>query len=211
MRVATGPNNIPDGNSDPSGASSISSSLLRGLQAYDPEAWRRMAMLYTPWIYSRARHSGLQRDDAADVVQEVFRAVLARVVDFSKEGPNSTFRGWLWRITYHKLGDFFRQQRSHPQGQGGSDALEKIHDVTALSDSSSAEAIDDLNGLCHRGLSLVRVEFRETTWQAFWQVVVEDQAPEKVAESLGMTMNAVYLAKSRILRRLREVLGDQDV
>src|SRR6185369_12197101 len=102
-----------------------------------------------------------QPHDAGDIVQEVFRVVALRVVGFSREGPEKTLRGWLWRITYHKLGDYFRQQNARPQASGGSDALEQLEQIMAPADSSSTDVMDGLSGLCHRGLSLVRVEFRE--------------------------------------------------
>lgn len=194
---------------DDAGSGSISSSLLHGLQVRDPAAWRRMAELYTPLIYRWALRAGLQPADAADVVQEVFRVVAARVGGFSREGAGGTFRGWLWRITYHKVGDFFRRRKAGASAAGGSDALDELHQLAAPADSSSSEAAEGLGGLCRRGLAMVRGEFSETTWQAFWRVVVEDEPPETVSQSLAVSINVVYLAKSRVLRRLREVLGDE--
>lgn len=195
----------------PDGDSSASSSLLSGLRAHAPDAWRRMATLYTPLIFRWCLRAGIQTHPAEDVVQEVFRTVAARVGDFSREQPGSTFRGWLWTVTRYKLGDYFRQLKTHPQAAGGSDALERWHELEAAEDPSSADsADDDLGDLCRRALAMVRVEFRDTTWQAFWSVVVEGQEAADVASNLGLSVNAVYLAKSRILRRLRAVLGDQD-
>lgn len=170
-----------------------------------------MAELYTPLIFRWCLRAGLQANAAEDIVQEVFRVVAARIDGFTRQRPDGTFRGWLWQITRNKLGDYFRHLRNHPSGLGGSDALERWHQLaTPEEPSSAADADDGLSDLCRRGLELVRAEFRPSTWDAFWRVLVDGQSPEDVAESLGLSVNAVYLAKSRVLRRLRAVLGDQD-
>src|SRR5262249_7041413 len=138
--------------------------------------------------------------DADDVVQEVFRTVLARVADFHHQKPQDTFRGWLWTITHHKLGDHFRRA-ARPEAAAG-DALEHLP-----SDLGHAGVEDD-DPLVPRALDLLRGQMEATTWQAFWSVVIEDRPPAAVAAELGLSINAVYLARSRVLRRLREELGD---
>jgi RNA polymerase sigma-70 factor (ECF subfamily) len=141
------------------------------------------------------------------VLQEVFLRVAARIGDFRRDQEGDTFRGWLWVITRHKLGDWMRSQRARETAAGGNDAqqlLQEAPDSSAFSWPKPGEAGD----LHWRALDLIRTEFEERTWQAFWRVVIDGQLPADVAADLQMARNAVYLAKSRILRRLREVLGE---
>lgn len=185
---------------------STSSSLLARLRSQDNDAWNRFVQLYGPLVYSWCRRRGLQAEDAADVMQEVFRNVSGSIKDF-KPAPNGSFRGWLWRITCNRLLDFFRRRQRQPSALGGSDAQQRWADLPESLDSSEpgASASGDL---VHRALALIRPDFSDASWQAFVRVVMEDHRPEDVARDLGMTPNAVYIAKSRILRRLRDELGE---
>jgi len=169
-----------------------------------------MARIYGPLVYRWSRRLGLQAEDSADVVQEVFRTVAVRVAGFRRERDGDTFRGWLWTITRNKLGDFIRKRRRSDEAEGGSEAQRRLSQVPVREalDPDSLPESPETSGLCRRVLEFIRTEFQESTWQAFWKVVVEDQEPADVAAEQGMSVNAVYLAKSRVLRRLREELGD---
>ncbi len=188
--------------------SSTSSSLLAGLKSRDPEAWRRLARLYGPLVYRWCRRVGLQVKDAEDVAQEVFLTVSVRIADFRREREGDTFRGWLWTITRNKLGDWMRRQREREQAAGGRDAQRQLLELPAADSSEPAET-GESRRLYQRALDLIHAEFEEITWQAFWRVTVDGHNPADVAGDLGLSRNAIYIAKSRVLRRLREVLGDQ--
>src|SRR5262245_49234503 len=105
---------------------STSSSLIGRAKANDPLAWQQLCLVYGPLVYRWARQVGLQDSDACDVGQEVFRTVAARLADFHQDQPGSTFRGWLWTIAHHKLGDFLRRRATHPEAEGGTEALEQL-------------------------------------------------------------------------------------
>ncbi len=181
---------------------STSSSLLGGLRAHDRHAWNRLVELYGPLIYSWCRGRGLQSADAADVVQEVFRSVARGVQDF-RPAPTGSFRGWLWTIARNRILDFFRRRQREPNALGGERVAEIPERLEDSEQGSSAAG-----NLVRRALAMIRPDFSETTWQAFWRVVMEDQPTKDVARDLAMTVNALYIAKSRILRRLREALGE---
>jgi RNA polymerase sigma-70 factor (ECF subfamily) len=190
--------------SPPPGSTSLS--LLDRVKAADPEAWRRLVHLYGPLIYQWCRRCRLGAEDAADVSQEVFRTVAARVGDFRRDRPGDSFRGWLWTIARHKIGDHLRRREREPVAAGGSEAQRRLQEVPEqLSDEDEAA---DVGSLVHRALDLVRGEFEERTWRAFWRVAVEGHAPRDVAADMGITPDAVRMAKSRVLRRLREELPD---
>ena len=184
--------------------------MLARVQADDPEAWQRLVHLYSPLVLHWCRRTGLQDQDSADVFQEVFQAVLVYVGSFRKDRQGDTFRGWLRRITQNKLRDHFRRRGREAPGVGGSSAQERL---TQLPESQSNE--DDLvpddageRGLFARALAQIRAEFEPRTWSAFWQTTVEGRTPKDVAADLTMTPGAVRVAKSRVLHRLREELGD---
>src|SRR5262249_50127058 len=151
--------------------------------------------------------------DAADVFQEVFQAVAAHVGGFRKERPGDTFRGWLRTITRNKVHDLFRRQGREPSGAGGTDAPQRVLHLpppaASEEDSAAGDAADAAERrLLYQALDVVRGEFAERTWQAFWRTAVEGQAPRDVADDLAMSAGAVRVAKSRVLQRLREELGD---
>jgi RNA polymerase sigma-70 factor (ECF subfamily) len=159
-------------------------------------------------VYQWCRWRGLQPSDAEDVTQDVFLTVAAKVGTFRRERPGDTFRGWLWAITRNKLGHWIRRQRGRDQAAGGTDAQSRLA-AAALPESPADSAVAGATaGLYRRALELIRAEFEERSWEAFRRLVLEGQRPADVAADLGMTRGAVYVTKSRILRRLREVLGE---
>jgi RNA polymerase sigma-70 factor (ECF subfamily) len=189
--------------------SSIHSSLLERLRAKSPESWGRLVHLFGPLVYQWCRRNGLQAADATDVGQDVFRAVASGVGQFRRDRPEDTFRGWLWTITRSKIADHWRRQQRHPQAPGGSSAQMRLADL-AVADSEvlNAPEPETPSSLYQRGLELIQDEFAERTWKAFWRVVVDGCTPADVASEMGLSVNSVYLAKSRVLHRLREELGD---
>jgi RNA polymerase sigma-70 factor (ECF subfamily) len=183
-----------------------STGLLEGAKRRDPEAWRRLSYLYGPLLYCWCRRGGLQPSDAEDVVQEVFLTVANRINSFERRHPDGTFRGWLRGILRNKIGDWIRRRRAHERELDGPVAQHWLRETAVPEPDEEEDAA--LAGLYHRALELIRCEFEERSWQAFWRVVVEEHSPADVAADLNMTRNAVYLSKSRILSRFHEVLGD---
>jgi RNA polymerase sigma-70 factor (ECF subfamily) len=152
----------------------------------------------------------LQGDDAADVAQEVFGVLVARIVDFRRDRPNDTFRGWLRTITRNKIRDHFRHRVRSVVGQGGSDANQLLAQVAqALPETPSSE-LEDAEGraLDQAVVELVRASVEPHTWQAFWMVSIEGRPAAHVADELGMTAAAVYKAKYRVIRRFRQEWAD---
>jgi RNA polymerase sigma-70 factor (ECF subfamily) len=152
----------------------------------------------------------LPESEWADLLQEVFQAVAAHLGRFRKDRTGDTFRGWLRTITRNKIADVYRR-RSGPQALGGTSAYQQISRVPApsgsLSEDGPGEAAAERE-LIQRALSLIREEFEERTWQAFWRTTVEEQPAAEAAVALGMSAGAVRVAKCRVLRRLREEMGE---
>lgn len=182
-------------------------SLVLGVKALDPDAWRRFAALYGPLIYGWVRRAGLGSEDAADVAQDVFRAVAAAAPRVRHGGPGDTLRGWLWSVTRNRLRDFWRARTGRPVAAGGTDAQERLLLVAEPDTDGGPDGPSDSAALVRRASELVRAEFEPRTWDAFWRVTIDGHAPADVARDLGLTANAVYVARSRVLRRLRDVLA----
>ncbi len=199
----------PDSDGGPS-SSATSRSLLARVQADEPQAWTRLVTLYAPLVLHWCRGRGLQDQDIADVFQEVFQAVVVHVGRFRKEREEDTFRGWLRRITQNKLRDHYRRLGREAQGVGGSSARDRLGQLPAPPPAEDNPPPDDAaeHTLFARALDRIRGEFEERTWAAFWRTAVEGRRPKDVAADLAMSPGAVRVAKSRVLHRLREELGD---
>ena len=181
--------------------------LLQRAVGRDPDAWQRLVHLYRPLVISWCLLGGVRYDDADDVAQDVFRVAAARLADFRRDRPGDTFRGWLRAVTRNLIIAHYRKAKHRPAAAGGSDAHLLMNEVPAPAEEDDDPA-EEMNALYRRALELVRAEFEERTWQMFWLVVVESRAPGDVAAEMKVTAGAVRLAKFRVLRRLKEEVGD---
>ncbi len=183
----------------PSG-DSTSRTLLERVRLHDPEAWRRFVLLYGPVIYAWGQRAGLQSHDASDLTQEVFQTVAASISRFRRERPGDSFRGWLRTIAANKIRDHFRAQ------QNRATSYEAIENIAAPDPASFDNDPQAAKALAQRALELIQIEFEATTWQAFLACTVSKLTAPQAAAELGLTVAAVYKAKSRVMNRLRREL-----
>jgi RNA polymerase sigma-70 factor (ECF subfamily) len=181
-----------------------SPSLLARARANERDAWVRVVALYSPLVRLWCRQAGLGPDDTDDVAQEVFASAWAHLVDFRNDRPGDTFRGWLRVITRNAALASLRRAGRQPRGEGGTAALERLNGLAASTDEETAE----VDGLYCRAVAQVRMEFEPVTWRAFWLTVIEGRDTTAVAAEAGVTSAAVRQARSRVLRRLREEMGE---
>ena len=201
--------NPPDDEVRPDG--STSRSMLNEARLADPVAWERLVRLYAPLVASWCRRWGVATQDVVDVMQDVFSAVAGHLGRFRKDRPTDTFRGWLATITRNKIRDHLRRRGSEPDAQGGSEANRRLQEIQDPSMSLDGPDVTDdlmLDDLLRSALDAIRGEFHESTWKAFWGVVVEGRTAADVAADLEMKPGTVRVAKSRVLLRLRRELGD---
>jgi RNA polymerase sigma-70 factor (ECF subfamily) len=189
-------------------SSATSRSLLARVQADEPDAWERLVHLYAPLVHQWCRAGGLHDEDAADIFQDVFQAVVASVGRFRRAREGDTFRGWLRRITQNKVRDHYRRLGREARGVGGSSARDRLAQLPEPEPADDPGSEKAEHGLFARALGLIRGQFEDRTWAAFWQTVVEGREPNAVAADLAMSPGAVRVAKCRVLHRLREELGD---
>jgi len=186
-----------------------STTLLAGVRAHDEAAWRRMVDLYGPLVYYWCRQGGASDEDAKDLVQQVFAKVFTGLDGFRKDRPGATFRGWLRTVTRNAMCDHARAPQNRVTATGGTEAWERMQSLRdpALAESELSQA-EELSDLVTRALELIRNEFPPRAMTAFQLTVMQGLSSAEAAQQLHATPEAVRKAKSRILRRLREELGD---
>jgi RNA polymerase sigma-70 factor (ECF subfamily) len=179
--------------------------LVRLGDTRDHPAWERFVDLYAPPVYACARRHGLQDADAADVTQDVLRAV-HRAFGRGDYDPNrGRFRAWLITIVRNKLRDFAAARNRR---RGEANGLESIPAIGG--DPAAAFDQECERRLFEWAAEQVRGRFRPVTWQAFWRSAVDGASGKSVADELGLTVAAVYLAKGRVMAALREQIRAVD-
>lgn len=179
--------------------------LTRLRDGKDSDAWREFIRLYGPVVYGFARNRGLQDADAADLMQEVLRSIARNADKMEYDPKRGTFRGWLYTVTRNKIYNFLNGQKNRPRGAGDSAAQERLDAVPDRADDPDADwDLEYQRRLSAKAMERVRHEFQKTTWDAFWQTAVEGRAAGEVGDALKMSTGAVYVAKSRVLARLRD-------
>jgi RNA polymerase sigma factor (sigma-70 family) len=180
-------------------------SLLHRLREapHDADAWRRFDEIYRPLLTGWLRRYSLQVHDADDLVQQVLESVLRELPGFRYEPTRGRFRGWLRQIMVNRLREFWRARKR--QRAFVAPLLEQLQD--ADSELSRRWDREHDRHVLQALLSQIKDDFAATTWQAF-QHVMAGEEPTSVAAALGLSVNAVYLARSRILKRLREAAQD---
>lgn len=173
---------------------------------HDRVVWAEFVELYAPVVFSFARKRGLQDADAADLTQDVLRSVVGAITRFEYAPARGGFRAWLFHITRNHLHSFrrrtLRAARLTAQAPGvPSVALE---DLAAEDDLEVLWEKEWRRELFVRACEHTRPLVESATWEAFHRTAVLGQSGQIVAEELGMSVAAVYLAKSRVLARLRQ-------
>jgi RNA polymerase sigma-70 factor (ECF subfamily) len=185
--------------------SETSVSLLERLRSRpDDDSWQRLVDLYTPLLQNWLRRHALQSSDVDDLVQEVLAVVVRELPQFEHNQRAGAFRRWLRTILVHRLRAFWRSRQTRPQGTGDSDLpklLEQFEDPA----SGLSRLFDEEHDqhVVRQLLEQIKSEFTESTWQAFRRVALDGKDEETVAGELGLSVHAVFVAKSRVLCRLR--------
>jgi RNA polymerase sigma-70 factor (ECF subfamily) len=179
---------------------STSSKLLEAVRNRDDaDAWARFVALYAPLLRNWGRRLGLQPGDADDLAQEVFATLVQKMPRFCYDREGS-FRGWLRTVALNKWRDRQRLASAQPAAH--------LSDVAVPDEAEALWEAEHNKHLVGQALAAVQGEFSPTTWRACWEFVVHDRPAAEVARDLAITENAVYIAKCRVLQRLRQYLAD---
>jgi RNA polymerase sigma-70 factor (ECF subfamily) len=175
-----------------------SASLLDQARDNCAAGWEKLVTLYTPLLQAWLTAAGLQPADREDLIQRVLEILVRQLPDFEHSGRAGAFRAWLRGITVNLLREFWR---ARPGPDAGA-RLEQLSDPDARLSRLWDEQHD--RHVLHALMRLVRPEFTDATWQAFRRLAFDGVPARDVAAELGLSVNAVLIAKSRVLARLRE-------
>jgi RNA polymerase sigma-70 factor (ECF subfamily) len=174
----------------------------------DESSWKRFVDLYTPLIRGWLRHYSVKEEDAEDLTQEVMAVVVRDLTHFQHNHQRGAFRSWLRTVTVNELRSLWRA-RHGPDGATGNIELTRMLDELADPNSSLSMLWDQQHDqhVVDRLMALIQPQFEPTTWQAFRRVAIDGVKAATVAKELGISVNAVFLAKSRVINRLRQELS----
>ncbi len=179
--------------------------FLRLRDTQDAEAWREFVHLYTPLVFGYCQRQGLQEADAADVAQEVMRTASEQLPAFQYDRARGKFRGWLLQTTRHRLHQFLARRTRAPEPVDG-ETLERWVDQNATQDEDPRWEEDYRQRVFDWATETARGEFQPSTWEAFRRTAIDALSVKEVAAQLGISIGAVYIARSRVTARLRELI-----
>jgi RNA polymerase sigma-70 factor (ECF subfamily) len=165
--------------------------------------------IYEPLVYRLARRRGFQDADAADISQEVFRSAATAIDRWYDNPQRGSFRAWLFLIARNLMINAFRARRRRPLATGSSDVCRLLNAQPASDDDDSQLVEDEYERrLFHWAAEQVRGEFRDSTWQAFWRTSVDGRPVRLVADELRISSGAIYIARSRVMARLKKKIEE---
>ncbi len=182
-------------------------SLLVRLKApRDERAWIEFVEIYEPLIHSLARAKGVQEADADDLAQDVFRTVADAIERWDPDPAKGSFRSWLSLVARNLIVNLLsaRRRQTASFGAGGTEMVELLKAQPAGDLDSALFDIEYRRQIFARATQCARVHFQETTWLAFWRTAVEGRDLSAVAAELGLTAGALYVARSRVMARIRQ-------
>lgn len=188
-------------------ASTTRMTLVQRIRSGEDESWREVEQMYTPLIRATLRQFGFQAQDIDDLTQEVMLSLHRKLEQFEHNGRTGAFRRWLRVVTTNQAKVFLRRPSFR------TDVV--VDDIESLADDESCVAREfekqhDLHVLAVM-MSRVAADFTPNTMESFRRYVIEGQEVERVARDLNMSSQAIYIAKSRVLRSLRAMAADYDV
>jgi RNA polymerase sigma-70 factor (ECF subfamily) len=185
---------------------SVSTSVLERAKLGDQDAFRMITQLYAGLVYHWIRKRGLSPEHTEDVSQQVFMAVIHNLKTFQRTKPADSFRAWIRTITRSKIVDHIRKNTGVEIAFGGDKSLNEV--ATIENDDEDEEDDRDSAILYQKAVQFVKGEFADKDCRAFLMLVVDGIPAKDVAQILGISVNSVYIAKSRILKRLQDEFAD---
>lgn len=181
--------------------------ILRLRDGRNQQAWAEFLEIYQPLILRLVRSRGLQDADAREVTQDVLLAVVAAIPNWDANPAKGSFRGWLSTITRNLVVNFLVRQSRHPRGSGDSDFARWLNEVPAADcNESKFFDLEQRRQFFQWAAIRVRGEVSESTWDAFQRTSIDRGDIAEVARDLGTTAGAIYVARSRVMKRLRECI-----
>ena len=181
--------------------------LLRIRDPKDGLAWSEFVRLYAPLLHSYGMKNRLQDSDAADLTQDALRLVFRAAPEFRYDPAKGSFRGWLFTIARNEIRKFITRKAHRERGTGDSDMRQILEEQPDVQPDEGEWDREYQLTLFHWAAERVKVDFRDATWQVFWRTVVQNEPVEVVSRELGLTTGAVYIARSRVLTRIKQEIA----
>ena len=179
-------------------------SLLQQISRNEPDSWARLTEIYTPLLSRWIRQHEVQPADADDLTQEVLLTVSSEIDGFRHTGREGAFRAWLKGILINRIRNYWRQKNRRATGDSAvQEQLRQLEDPASELSALWNQQHDEF--VVRQIMQRARTEFAASTWKAFQQTAIENQPASDVARELQLTTNAVFIARSRVIRRLREL------
>lgn len=184
-------------------------SLIQRLQdGGDNAAWEEFASIYRPVIVRIALRKQMQFDDAEDLAQQVLLLVLKNINKWKSDPARARFRTWLQTVVRNATMNALSRQPKD-QASGGTDSLQQLHQRPDKADSLSFD-LEWQRETLRWVAQQVRGEFESMTWTAFWDTAIEQSPAQEVAEKIGKSVGAVYIARSRVMQRIKQRIAELD-
>lgn len=191
----------------PSPPDTRASLILRLPDAANVAAWDEFVAIYGPLVFRMARRQGLQPTDADDLVQEVFASVAKSVAQWLDRKDRGSFRAWLVRIARNAAVNFLTRRRHGTQGKGGEQSQSLLAGIEATGGQLSSEFdLEYRREVFRWAADQVQSIVSSATWQAFWLTHMENRPIAETAKQLGTSEANVYIARSRVMARLKEMV-----
>ena len=184
--------------------------LFRIKDQDDKVAWSQFVDIYGPLIYRYGRRKGLQDADATDLMQDVFRQIAQSIAKFQYDPELGKFRSWLFVLASHALSQKLKKAKRQPTGTGESGVAKLLDQLPSAHQADDIWEKEYRDHLFDWACEQVKVQFNESTWEAFYQTAVEGCKPAEVAEKLDISVGAVYIARTRVTQRLKEKIASVD-
>ena len=183
--------------------------LFRVKDSDDAEAWAQFVDLYGPLIYRFGKRKGLQDADAADLMQDVMQRISQSIKKFEYNPAIGRFRSWLFLIANQSISNLAKKIAKQPRGSGDSNVARLIEEA-ASEDEEAVWEDEYRQHLLGWAMEQIKNQFTETTWMAFCRTAIDNRDAQQTADELGMTVGAVYIAKSRVTKKLKEKIATID-
>lgn len=185
--------------------------ILRVANQNDIDAWQKFAEIYQPLVYRIAIAKGLQSADAEDLVQDVMTRVARSVNKWDPASERGTFRGWISTIARNLVIDFLRKKKNKPLTSERTEIRRLVESVADATDENRYFELEYERQLFINAAREIRGHFADKTWTAFWDTAVKNERVESVARRLGISAGAIYVARSRVMARLKKQVRSFEV
>lgn len=184
--------------------------LIRMRDRRDTEAWSQFVEVYGPLLQRFLRSHGLQEADSADVTQDILQSVMTAIEKLEYDRNIGRFRGWLFTVAHSKLKNHLHRRARQPAGTGDSEIEFVLENQPSASPTEADWEQEYERRLFEWAAEQAQSDFQPATWQAFWMTAVESKTPAEAAAKLQLSVGAVYIAKSRVTARLKELIQEID-